>query len=232
MKRHNKLALSLLLSVGVLGSVALVTADAPVAKKTAPATTKTDINTVVDVQGAVASNDVTVYIDLFGAMRESKEGIEASARLELKREELAQGIEVVRAKYDAVMKELQAKAKTMNNVALAKEQKKAAEIEHSYKVQLEDAEEEMKLVMQQVTEALAKEVELAVAERAQKEDWYAVADKVTGRVIYTSARAEKTLPVMQAMDKHYSYKMAHNEKSAASTITVASNKKTNAVAAA
>ncbi|MDR3551476.1 MAG: OmpH family outer membrane protein [Candidatus Babeliales bacterium] len=231
MKKYNKLALSLLLSVAVLGSVALVTADAPVAKKATSTATKTDLNTVVDVQGTVASKEVkTLYMDLFGSMRDSKAGIEASAKLELKREELTKDIEVVRAKHDTVMRELQAKAKTMNNVALAKEQKKVAEIEHTYKIKMEDAEEEMKLVMQQVTEVLAKEVELAVGELAQKEGLDAVVDKVTGRVVYTSGKADCTNRVVKLMDKHHAYQLANNEKTAASTVTIASNKKTNAVA--
>lgn len=236
MTKRNTLAIGLLLSVGILGTVTLVKAKVETpnnAQKSVSPVVKTDVNTVIDVQGSIAKVDLnTRYIDVFGAMRESKEGVEASEKLELKREELGKGIETVRAKYEAVVTEFKTKATTMNDQARAKKEQEIVKLKRDYESGLQGAEEEMKLVMQQVTEALAKEVEHAVTELAKKEGLDAVVDKMTGRVIYASNKADYTHKVVQSMDKHYTVKLANNEKSAASTITVASTKKASSATAA
>lgn len=238
MTKRNTLGIGLLLSVGILGGIIVINAKNGDQKETAQVTTpiiktgKTDVNTVIDVQGSVSRVDLnTRYIDVFSAMRESDEGKEAAEKLEVKREELGKSIEGLRAKYETLVTEFKTKAATMNDSARAKKEQEVVKIKRDYESALQGAEEEMKLVMQQVTEALAKEVEAAVTIIAKAEGLDAVVDKVTGRVIYTSQKADWTSKVVQSMDKHYSFKLANNEKSAASTITVASNKKTTPTAA-
>lgn len=236
MTKRNVLAVGLLLSVGIMGFISVIKAKDENQRETSRAAAsasgvKTDVNTVIDVSGSMTPIDLNIrYIDVFGAMRDSKEGKEASEKLDLKRDELGKGIEVVRAKYEAVVTEFKTKAATMNDQARAKKEQEIVKLKRDYESGLQGAEEEMKLVMQQVTEALAKEVEQAVIDLAKKEGLDAVVDKVTGRVIYASNKADYTTKVVQSMDKHYSVKLANNEKSAASTITVASTKKSPSAA--
>ena len=220
MNNHKVLALGLLLSMSLVGGLVADAAKQDTKKST---TVKADVKTAIDTEGSIKGDLNICYIDLFGAMGGSAEGKEASKQLELKREELAKLVEPSRAKYETAATEYKNKAATMNESARAKKEQEIIKAERDYKNALQDAEEQMKLVMQTVTEALAKEVELAVAELAKKDGLDAVVDKMTGRVLYTSGKADYTAKVVQSMDKHYTYKVAHNEKSAASNVTLASN---------
>lgn len=170
------------------------------------------------------------FMDVFAAMREGKEGAEVTAKLDLKRQELGKELEGDGKKLEQAKVEFKSKASTMNDSARAKKEQEIVRMNRDFESKVQSSEEELKLSMQQVTEVLAKEVEQAVTEIAKKDGLDAVIDKVTGRVVYTSGHADCTAQVIQAMDKNFSSKLARNEKSAASTITLASNSKKSATA--
>jgi outer membrane protein len=171
------------------------------------------------------------FMDVFAAMRESEEGVEATAKLDLKRQELGKEAEAKSKKIEQARTEFKAKASTMNEAARAKKDQELARMARDFESDMQGYDEEMKLVGVQVTEVLAKEVEQSVTEIAKKEGLDAVIDKVTGRVVYTSGKADCTAQVIQSMNKNLKVKLARNEKSAASTVTLASNKKAGSVTA-
>lgn len=204
-----------LLSVVVIAGVSVVrTKDEPKTdvKVSAPLAAKSS-----EPKFDVAHTDLKIrYVDVFGAMRESREGGEAAAKVEERRLELAKNIEAKVKKLEVAATDFKTKSSTMNETARTKKEREVVDMKRDYDLLLQDSEEEMKVVMQQVTEALAKEVEKAVTELAKKDGLDAVVDKVTGRTIWSSEKGDLTLQVVQSMNKNYAYKLAHNEKSAAS----------------
>jgi outer membrane protein len=178
-------------------------------------------------------NDLKIrFIDVFAAMREGQEGVEVTTKLDLKRQELGKDLEGDGKKLEQAKVEFKAKASTMSDAARAKKEQEIVRMNREFESKVQSSEEELKLSMQQVTEVLAKEVEQAVTEIAKSENLDAVIDKVTGRVVYTSGKSDCTSQVIQSMNKNFKAKLARNEKSAASTITLASSSKKSATAAA
>jgi Skp family chaperone for outer membrane proteins len=158
------------------------------------------------------------YVNVFGAMQDSREGSEAAAKVEDRRKEYAASIESKAKKFETAANEFKSKAATMNEASRTKRAREMEDMKRDYENFLQDCEKEMQLAMQQVTEALAKEVETAVADLAKKEGLDAVVDKITGRTIWSSDKADLTGQVVQSMNQRYAYKLAHNEKSAASLV--------------
>jgi Skp family chaperone for outer membrane proteins len=84
-------------------------------------------------------------------------------------------------------------------------------MERDYKSKVEEAELEMKMAMQKITEQLAKEVEKAVVELAKKDKLDAVVDTTTGRVIYTADNVNLTPDLVVSMDKSFDAVLAQNK---------------------
>lgn len=170
------------------------------------------------------------FMDVFGAMREAEEGSKVTAKLELKRQELGKEVEIKGKKLEQAKVEFKTKASTMNDAARAKKEQEVVRMSRDFESDVQMYEEELKGSMQVATEVLAKEVEQAVTEVAKKESLDVVVD-LTGRVVFTSPKANCTAQVIQSMNKNFKAKLARNEKSAADTIVLAANsKKANSVA--
>ena len=220
MMKRNVIGLGLVLGVGMIAGVAQ--ASAP--KVMAPP---------VFEDKAVGKNLNISVMDVFAAMREGQEGAEVTPKLDLKRQEYGKDLEGDGKKLEQAKVEFKSKASTMNDSARAKKEQEIVRMNRDFESKVQSAEEELKLCMQQVTEVLAKEVEQAVTEYAKKNDLDLVFDKVTGKIVYSSGKADCTEAIIQGMNKNFKAKLARNEKSAASTITLASSgKKSNSAAVA
>ncbi len=164
------------------------------------------------------------FIDTFEAMRTSKEGAEVAKELENKRKELAKKIETEEKKVAQAMTEYRGQASTLSDSARNKKELDLTNMKRDYEAMVQKYEEELKIVMQQKTELLAKEVDKAVAQIAKTEGIDAVIDRMSGRTIYASQRGNFTKKITNEMNKQYDVKLAAGKGGAKAT-TVASNKK-------
>lgn len=223
MMKRNVIGLGVVLGVGIVAAVSVTQANET--KVSGPIAPKAE-------SISADRNDLKIrFMDVFTAMREGQEGNEVTAKLDLKRQELGKELEVDGKKLEQAKAEFKSKMSTMNDSARAKKEQEIVRMNRDFESKVQSSEEEMKLVMQQVTEVLAKGVEESVTEIAKRDDLDAVFDKSTGRPVYTSGKADCTEQVIQSMNKNFKLKLARNEKSAASTITLAATTKKSAAAA-
>lgn len=163
------------------------------------------------------------YIDMYAAMRESKEGAEVSKELENKRKEYAQALETEEKQLNQAMTEYRNKSSMLSESARSKEEQRIAKLKRDYEAKAKNNEEDLKLIMQQKTEHLGRKIEKAVAEIAKRDGLDAVVDKVTGRVIYTSNTSDCTMKITEEMNRQYDVQNASGKKT--ETRSVAANTK-------
>lgn len=153
---------------------------------------------------AADTSDIKIrFIDTFAAMRESTEGIKVADSIEKKREGIAKQLEADGKKLEAKDKEVRAKMSTMSKEALNKEEATMTKMKRDLENKVRDGEETLKLDMQQATENLAHKVEKAVDAYAKIEKPDAIIDKTTGRVVYTSGKADITDLIKTQMNSDY-----------------------------
>ncbi len=165
------------------------------------------------------------FMDTFEAMRVSKEGVKVSQELEEKRKELAKKIETEEKRMAQSMTEYRAQASSLSDTARNKKELELTNMKRDYEAMVQKYEEELKLVMQQKTELLAKEVDKAVTRIAKEEALDAVVDRMTGRVIYASQKGDYTDKVAREMNKQYEVKLAEAKGVKSGSTTLASNKR-------
>jgi len=154
--------------------------------------------------GTVMADDLKIrFIDTFAAMRESTEGTKVAENIEKKRESIAKQLEADGKKLEAADKEVRAKMSTMSKEAINKEEARITKMKRDLENKVRDGEETLKLEMQQATETLAHKVEKAVDVYAKKENPDAIIDKTTGRVVYTSGKADITTIIKNQMNTEY-----------------------------
>lgn len=153
---------------------------------------------------AAETCDVKIrFIDTFAAMRESTEGAKVAETIEKKREGIAKQLEADGKKLEAADKEVRAKMSTLSKEAINKEEARLTKMKRDLENKVRDGEETLKLDMQQATENLAHKVEKAVDAYAKTEKPDAIIDKTTGRVVYTSGKADITDVIKKQMDADY-----------------------------
>ncbi len=165
------------------------------------------------------------FMDTFEAMRVSKEGVKVSQELEEKRKELAKKIETEEKRMAQAMTEYRAQASSLSDTARNKKELELTNMKRDYEAMVQKYEEELKLVMQQKTELLAKEVDKAVTRIAKEEGLDAVVDRMTGRVIFASQRGDYTDKIAREMNKQYEVKLAEAKGIKSGSTTIASNKR-------
>jgi outer membrane protein len=240
MAKFMKFAITSLLSVAIVAGVAWIgasTAPKPEKNSTVSKNTKSQstvksenkdsesVNNNIEIGDVIQPGDLKVrYMDVFGAMRECKEGMQETEKLEGVRRDLANNIQAEAKKMEVAMNKFKTESSTLNDSARAKKEQELTKMKRDYDNIVQGSEEQMKLVMQQVTEQLAKEVEQAVIEIAKNERLDAVVDRVTGRVVYTSEKSDYTTKIVKVMNKNYDYKLANSGKGVKSPTAVATNK--------
>lgn len=213
------------IGLGLVLGVSMIVAIAPESPKVLAAPV------FEDKKASVKSLNIEV-MDVFAAMREGEEGAEVTAKLDLKRQELGKDLEGDGKKLEQAKVEFKSKASTMNDSARAKKEQEIVRMNRDFESKVQGCEEELKIAMQEVTEKLARRVEESVTEYAKKNELDLVFDKVTGKIVYTSGKADCTESIIQGMNKNFKARLARNEKSAASTITLASSSKKSSPAVA
>lgn len=139
-------------------------------------------------------------IDTMAVMRDSEDGRKAQFDMEklgrefgdtLKKE--AEGLQLEVAQYNT-------KKPTMSEEARQTTEKRLVKMQNDYKAHEESAKQEFQLVMQQTSEKIAKKVDVIVADAAKKEGLDIVID-VSGRVVYSSEKANMTDKILTAMNE-------------------------------
>jgi len=154
--------------------------------------------------GTVMATELKIrFIDTFAAMRESTEGVKIAETIEKQRESIAKQLEADGKKLEVKDKEVRAKMSTMSKEALNKEEATMTKMKRDLENKVRDGEETLKLAMQQATESLAHKVEKAVDAYAKTEQPDAIIDKTTGRVVYTSGKADITDLIKDNMNTEY-----------------------------
>ncbi len=168
----------------------------------------------IDIDSYITSkSDLKVrYIDTLAVMRDSQEGVKVAKQLEEKRQELAARIEAKEKEFTKAAQEFRSKASMMKQAARDKEEQRLMRMETDYKALVQSSEQELKLTMQRVTERLAQGVDRVVEKIAKREELDAVVDKMTGRVLFTSVKADYTAKVVNAMDKDYKVRIAKADR--------------------
>jgi len=188
-----------------------------------PATKKFNETAKKAVQGDVRSNiafdDVatvegvkleTRYVNTMEAMQKSKMGAEVSAKIEKKRTDLAAEIKGKEEALQLAMTEFQSKGSMLSKSARNEEEAKLMKMRRELEGFGKSCEDELKLAMQQETEALSQQVEKDVTKIAVTDGYDVVVDVYTGRTIYASNKAMITTDLVKEMDA--SYKVANNTK--------------------
>jgi Skp family chaperone for outer membrane proteins len=201
------------LSLALLLSAPLALADAPISTAKAPSMT-------------TLSGDLNIgFVDSFSAMRESDSGKKASQQLQATQERLANELRNAQEKLMKEANDFQTKQATMSETAREAEQKRLAKAERDLKARGEEAEMEMKLAMQKVTDSLSKEVEVAITKVAKDKKLDAVVDTSTGRVLYVENKANYTSSLVKEMDNEHKIQLASNKKAPAESVKLAQSAK-------
>jgi outer membrane protein len=164
------------------------------------------------------------FVESFTAMRETKSGGIEGKKLEDMQNEKRKKLEGKKQKFDEEVKAHMAKADTMNDDARKKAEDKLRADQAALEKEAQEDEYELRLAMQNTTETLAKEMEEAVIEIAQKDGCDAVVDAMTGRVVYVKDSLNITKQVVKEMDKRHEKKLADNAKAAKATQVAKSDK--------
>ena len=152
------------------------------------------------------------------------EGKKIGQQVEAKRNKAVAKLKEKEQEYVDAAKEFKAKAATMSEDARIKAQKKLTKMERTYKADLQEIEEELKIAMHQAQEKLVREHNDAVYEYARANNVDIVFGP--GGVVYASEKAKCTGDVVKNMNKNYSQKLARAKgKKAATTVASKTVKK-------
>ena len=189
MKKHNTRALLVLLSCGAASNLA-------------HAESNTVLPTVEQImQEKNATIDLTLrYFNSIDCMRSSKKGQQETQAIEIQRQQMTMEIKRMQEEITTFAKDLQQQAAALSDTARDKKQQEIVKMNRDYENKLKDCDEQLKLAMQQVTDRLSRDVEVAVSEYAQANDIDVMADSITGRVVYVSERAQCTRDIIALMD--------------------------------
>lgn len=141
------------------------------------------------------------YIDSITAMQDSVEGKKVTAELEKMRAELGGDLQAKGKNLETAMKAFEAKSSTMSDKAKEDEANKVRDMQWELEKLQKQYEEKFKIAMQRATEKLSKQVEDVAQKLAEAEKLDAVIDKSTGRVLYTSSKADVTAQIVAEMNK-------------------------------
>lgn len=169
-------------------------ASAATAKTTSEVTTK---KAEQQMQGTLNVR----YIDSIMAMQASTEGQKVTGELEKMRKELGDELQSRGKTLETAMKSFEAKKSTMSEKAQEDEMGKVRDMQWELEKLTKQYEEKFKVAMQRATERLAKQVEDVAQKLAKAENLDAVIDKSTGRVLYTSDKADLTEQLVVEMNK-------------------------------
>jgi len=166
------------------------------------------------------------FVESFSIMRECERGKECAQILEAKREQLAKDLAKAEQTYTQRVTEYQAKASTMSSAAREKEEKDIRRLEIDLKTKAQESEHEMKLAMQKMTEELAQNMEAVTIAFAQKNNFDAVVDVMTGKVLYVKPSLNISKDVLKNMNTDHQLRVAQakNQKPAAVTAAASAAK--------
>lgn len=200
--------------------------DAPkqtVKKQTANTADKT--KQTIKVSDIAGKTDLKItFVESFDTMRKCELGGECGKKLQETRSQLAKSIQEDEQRIAKLEAEFQAKASTLSAMAREKDEKQLRKLKADYTTKLQESEYEMKLAMQASTEELARDMEAAVQRIAKKNNFDAVVDTVTGRVLYVKDELNITSEVIKEMNTDYQVKLAKAKNPEVTTKLAANTK--------
>lgn len=176
-----------------------------------------NVNTAVEVKGVNidAASDLKVrYVHIMDAMQVSKRGQEIQKELEAKRDELMNKVKKEEEKLKAMLAEFKSKESTLNKDARNAEEAKIVKKQREYEALVKGCEDDLKVVMQQLTGEITEEAQKMTAVMAKAKGYDVVVDSYTGQAVYVSEKAMVTADLVKEMDKKHVAKAPGAKKTA------------------
>lgn len=169
--------------------------------------------------------DLNIAVVSVGTIvKETKEGININNELMGKYKTAVEGAQKQERELGEAVKKFKAEESMLSPAAREERQKGLTKMERDYKNKAQESQEELNLAAQKAQEKLGAEIVEAATKMAQAQGLDLVFDKESGRVLYSSEKADYTLQMVQLMDEKY--EEAHVKKpTAVNTADSNGNKK-------
>jgi len=212
--KNNKIVLSLL----GLSLTNLVLADATKSVIKAPEPK------ISDKVATKLSPELNIRIvDAFEVMQKSSLGSEITKELAETNQKWAAEITLKGKELEQELLAYDSKKVTMSESAREKEEKRLVKAKRDYQVSVEEKNQEFQVMQAKSSERILKEVKETATTIAKADGLDVIVDKTTGQILYSSAKADVSDKLIDAMNTKY----AANKKA---TATLADNKKSAAPA--
>lgn len=157
------------------------------------------------------SSDMKIGVaNLFDCMGNSEQGKKFKLDVENKQKELETNIATLQQSFESQVKDFNTKKDLLTTDARAKEEQRLLSLQSDLQNEAQKAEQELRLVMNSLTEDLAMEAEKAAIALAQEKDFDLLLEKTSGRVIFCKATYEFTDLVANKMDTSWETRLAKN----------------------
>jgi Skp family chaperone for outer membrane proteins len=164
-------------------------------------------------------------VDAFEVMQKSSLGSEVTLGLSDTNQKMSTEITQKGKEIEQDILAYDSKKATMSEASREKEEKRLVKAKRDYQVLVEEKNQEFQGLQAKASERILKEVRESAATIAQAESIDIIADKTTGQILYSSAKADVSDKLIGAMNTKY----AANKKA---TATIADNKKNVSAVAA
>lgn len=165
-----------------------------------------------DAITTIASDMNIGVVNLFDCMGTSEQGKKFRLDVESKQKELEGKIATLQQSFESQVKDFNTKKDLLTTDARAKEEQRLVNLQSDLQNEAQKAEQELRLVMNSLTEDLAQEAEKAAIALAQEKNFDLLLEKTSGRVIYCKANYEFTELVSNKMDSSWQTRLAKNIK--------------------
>lgn len=165
----------------------------------APETPKTSF--AHQLADAAKQGQKIAFIDSVQAMRESFDGQMATKEIQAKKEELSKTVQEEEQKIGQSINGFRERSAMLSEAARAKEEKRLVKAKQDFESLVQECEEELKMVMQKLTEPLARDLDEVVAAVGKELQLDAIIDGSTGRVVYAADKVNVTSTLVDRMNK-------------------------------
>lgn len=187
--------------INVLSCVALMSASVVSAE---------DILLSTNAIAAISSDMKIGVVNLFDCMGNSEQGKKFKLDVENKQKALETNIATLQQSFESQVKDFNAKKDLLTTDARSKEEQRLLSLQSDLQNEAQKAEQELRLLMNSLTEDLAAEAEKAAIALAQEKDFDLLLEKTSGRVVHCKSTYEFTGLVANKMDTSWETRLAKN----------------------
>lgn len=141
------------------------------------------------------------YVDAFEIMQKSKLGKQEAEKLSDLNKKWTEEITAKGQKLEQEARTFESKKTTMSESAGQSEAKRLAKDKRELEARVQECQQDFQVAQQKATENILKEVRECATLVAKAEGLDVVIDKMSGQVLYSSAKAECSNSVIALMDK-------------------------------